>query len=101
MKKTVIIGLSFFLLSCKGNKERFKKETLGIAHFEVPTDWKKTSIKGVDAEVTAFIISACDTVYFDYGSYNNSFNEFLWYSQLLHKMQKSLPEYTFHAGIFL
>ncbi len=75
MKKTVIIGLSFILLSCKGNKERFKKETLGIVHFEVPADWEKTSAKGVDSEVTAFVTSACDTVYFEYGSYNNSFDE--------------------------
>ncbi|WES98726.1 hypothetical protein P2W68_03735 [Chryseobacterium arthrosphaerae] len=75
MKKIFIISLGILLFSCDNKKEEFKKEAIGKATFEVPTNWKKTNIKGIDSKITSFITSSSDTVYFEYGAYNNPFNE--------------------------
>ena len=75
MKKLFIISLSSFLLSCNNKKEEFKKDTIGVVTFEVPTNWKKIDMKGIDSKITAFITFSSDTVYVEYGAYNNQFNE--------------------------
>lgn len=75
MKKIFIISLATLLFSCNNKKEEFKKESMGKANFEVPTNWKKTYVKGIDSKITSFITSNSDTVYFEYGAYNNPFNE--------------------------
>ncbi|BEV03448.1 hypothetical protein [Chryseobacterium gambrini] len=74
MKKIFIISLVSLLLNCN-NKEEFKKETLGVVTFEVPDNWKKKDIKGIDSKIISFITSNSDTIYFEYGAYNNPFNE--------------------------
>ena len=75
MKKIFIISLNIFLFSCDNKKEEFKKETIGKVTFEVPKNWKKKDIKGIDSKRTSFITSSSDTIYFEYGTYNNPFNE--------------------------
>lgn len=75
MKKICIMSLSIFLLSCNNKKEELKKEVIGVATFEVPTNWKKIDIKGIDSKIISFVTSGSDTIYFEYGAYNNTFNE--------------------------
>ncbi|HCM33818.1 hypothetical protein [Chryseobacterium sp.] len=75
MRKFLIIILSSFLLSCNTKKDEFRKETVGKVSFEVPTNWKKKDIKGIDSKITTLITSASDTIYIEYGAYNNPFNE--------------------------
>lgn len=74
MRKLLIISLSSLLLSCN-NKEALKRETIGVVSIDIPTNWKKANIKGMDSRVTAFITSGSDTIYAEYGVYNNLFNE--------------------------
>lgn len=75
MKKAVIISLIFLLSDCNGHEERWKKETIGTVHFEVPANWKKTAANGTDSKVMAFVTPSSDTLYCEYGFYNNSFDE--------------------------
>ena len=75
MRKFLIISLSSFLLSCNTKKDEFRKENIGKISFEIPTNWKKKDIKGIDSKITALITPDSDTIYIEYGVYNNPFNE--------------------------
>ena len=62
-----------FVLSC--SKSETKKIDFKVFEIEVPSQWKKIKISGIDSEVGAIVTEENDTIHFDYGSYSNSLEE--------------------------
>jgi|SRR5690606_6031842 len=66
----VILILLFFVISCANNKKEthildFKRFTI-----EVPKNWKKIKLKGIDSQVGGIISNDNDTMFFDLGMYS-------------------------------
>jgi len=71
MRKFYLILISlFFVISCSNNKKEthildFKRFTI-----EVPKNWKKIKLKGIDSQVGGIISNDNDTMFFDLGMYS-------------------------------
>lgn len=66
-----IITVTF--ISC--NNKKNKKIDMSIYTIDLPKDWNKIDIQGIDSDVTAILTPSGDTIISDYGKYSQKFDE--------------------------
>lgn len=71
--KIIAFFLFFGLIGCVENK--IKTVDMGNYKIEIPTVWKKISLKGIDSEVQIIITQKGDTIFSDFGGNSEMFNE--------------------------
>lgn len=76
MKKliTILFLLSIVsFVSCDNNKSR--NVDMGYYTIDIPHDWKKIKLMGIDSEVNAILTPSNDTIISDLGNYSEKFDE--------------------------
>lgn len=75
MKTQLIISslITITFLSCSNEKN--KKVDMGVYEIELPYEWKKIKIQGVDSNVAGILTSSGDTIISDYGKYSEKFEQ--------------------------
>ncbi len=63
MKKLkLIIYLSVIISFCSCTSEKIRKVDMGQYIIDVPYNWKKIDVKGIDSETHAILTSSGDTI---------------------------------------
>lgn len=76
MKKLIlIIGLIIGITFSSCNNEKINKIDMGMYTIEVPHNWKKINIKGIDSYIAVILTPSGDTIISDYGKYSEKFDE--------------------------
>ena len=76
MKKIILfiaIVIGTVITSC--NNEKNKKIDMGVYTIDLPKEWKKINIQGLDSDVAAILTPSKDTIISDYGKYSQKFDE--------------------------
>lgn len=71
----LIIGLITCITFSSCNSEKSNKIDMVIYTIEIPHDWKKITIQGIDSNVAAILTKSGDTIISDYGKYSEKFDE--------------------------
>lgn len=73
--KILIIGLIISMMFSSCNNEKSNKIDMDIYTIEVPHNWKKINIQGIDSNTSAILTTSGDTIISDYGKYSEKFDE--------------------------
>ena len=95
MKRYFLIYIIlFFFIGCKKNNEQIKIENFENVIFKIPEDWKVLNLKNIDSKRKAYLSSDSDTIYVEYGLYNNPFDEkkIVVSDSLIYKKIKNVSE---------
>lgn len=68
IKHILLIIIILFIVSCSDSKYK----TISYENFtiDVPKDWKKIKLKGIDSDIGGLLTSKKDTLIYDYGKYS-------------------------------
>ncbi|MGH2667504.1 hypothetical protein [Flavobacterium sp.] len=69
----ICLLISVTFSSCSTNKS--KKIDMGVYLIDIPQNWKKINIQGIDSDMNAILTSSSDTILSDYGVYSEKFEE--------------------------
>jgi len=72
---SLIICLLITLTFSSCNTEKSKKIDMGVYIIDLPQNWKKINVKGIDSDLNAILTPAGDTIISDYGKYSQKFDE--------------------------
>lgn len=76
MRKTILlIAIVIGAVSSSCNKEKKQKINMGIYTIDLPQEWKKINIQGIDSDIEAILTPSKDTIISDYGIYSQKFDE--------------------------
>ena len=76
MKKTILlIAIVIGAVSSSCNNEKKQKINMGIYTIDLPQEWKKINIQGIDSDIEAILTPSKDTIISDYGIYSQKFDE--------------------------
>jgi len=73
LKFIICLIVTTTFISCYNEKN--KKIDMGLYTIDVPYDWKKINVQGIDSDVTAILTPSGDTIISDYGKYSQKFEE--------------------------
>ncbi|AZB28660.1 hypothetical protein [Chryseobacterium balustinum] len=72
LNKVLYLFVLLILASCHDKKNN---EKIGVVRYDYPSNWKKISNNSIDSKVIIYKTSNYDSIFAEYGKYNNRFNE--------------------------
>jgi hypothetical protein len=66
--------MATLFFSCT-HKENFREMDFQKFSIDLPSNWEKININGIDSEVNVVVTQNKDSIYFDFGKYSEKFDE--------------------------